>query len=381
MASKSVENPVVEDHVVEDHVEEKGYSLTWNSKEECRQFKILCEKMGKINLACGPEIEVAFEHEDITSDLCSALKTLILIDEKIKAKNKKDNTQSVPEAVQEVVPEVVPEVKIESKSNSVEEECIQIEEESDECVICTEEKFKEEMVKGNECVHYVCLGCSEKINGKCPFCRKKFFSENDVRSVQQLGMAQNNALDESIRRRNMYIYFNRLLRRYLIDNTPDISIPIFHNRYAIFKDRACRIPNIKSFTYDITNTSRINMKFVITSDFYIGNLNTLRSHSIMVGRGVINGRDYDAASPPIAPLFPFHIDDIQRTVFCIQPMNFSTDLVIKFQERDVNGSMTVEAEAYFTKNTQRIRRNIHTEYRFGRKVTTNPKFIGVIGIN
>jgi hypothetical protein len=47
-------------------------------------------------------------------------------------------------------------------------------EESNECIICTDEKFEYEMVKGVKCSHSICIVCSSKINN-CPFCRESFF--------------------------------------------------------------------------------------------------------------------------------------------------------------------------------------------------------------
>ena len=116
------------------------------------------------------------------------------------------------------------------KQRQCEDEYIlNIEEESEECTICTDEKFKAEMVKGAKCSHSVCINCSSKID-KCPFCREDFFtigvSSGRVRS-------RNNSLSLreelcEISRTAMYCY--RVIKRQLVFSTNQ-----FFDMYNEFK--------------------------------------------------------------------------------------------------------------------------------------------------
>ena len=185
---------------------------------------------------------------------------------------------------------------------------------------------------------------------------------------------------EQNRFRNINIFFNDMIRNYIIRNQPSVRIHSFQELYSVFKSRGQR-SNHGNLTYNRQNIARVDMEYFITPNFCIGHFQSARSHLQWVDIGVRNGVDRNGDSAPISVLYPYYIDDINRRIFCIHEMNRSTDLVIVFHERVSQGYITLDVEAYYTKKLYRIRRNIHTEYRYGRRVTRNPKFIGIVGLN
>ena len=209
-----------------------------------------------------------------------------------------------------------------------------------ECVICTEEKTILDMVKGYYCEHSVCVVCSSKIEGKCPFCRAKFFEEEGKRGYEFEMKHERREQQRSFNTPSNE-YLAEMLISYLLYNQRDTNASTFRSNYTMFKRSEQKITD----GYIGTLNARRDTQLFITPDFHIGHLN----NAVKYATKIRHTRNYNVM-PPVVRLHPYIINNIEKTITCIHSFSDTIDLVFVF--RDI-GDGSLRIKAFFMKKRER----------------------------
>jgi hypothetical protein len=299
----------------------------------------------------------------------------------------------------------------EDKKKPNEYECIDIQEESKECIICTDEKFTDEMVQGMACLHSICVSCSSKID-KCPFCRADFFfvQKEEAKEEESKDVQENAFVSRSSRSSWMSMFYgvNRVSYLYLgmsddfmprMDdreyieeiakrergnharfisreemcnniNITDYSLKTFTGEYMFYPDQLSKMYNefkalgrthITTGDIGLGKTVRIDSQIIITPFFTFALEKEAISYNWRIAHNI-------RSEFPFCELMPFLITNTNSTldvIECVHKINENTKIVITIAGTQTENNVSFVTSAFIFRNNKSFR------------MKKNPIFIGL----